>query len=69
MWLTASFLVDSSGIEEIESEQCVCQTCEESMKECMWKRDEMRVQRDMCCVSSCSVIASIRKYPCWHRDV
>ena len=47
----------NSGIEDVDSEQCVCQTCEENMKECMRKRDTVRlqVQRDMCCALSCSV--------------
>ena len=57
--------MDNSGIEEVESEQCVCQACEENMKNCMRKRDMVRwqIQRDTCCVSSCSVMASIRKHP------
>ena len=30
--------MDNSGIEGVESEQCVCQACEANMKECVRKR-------------------------------
>ncbi len=71
-----SFLLDNSGLEKILNEQCVCRACEASMKECMKKRDNgevfkprWQVQIDLCCVPSCTAMASIHKHPFSWTDI
>ena len=41
--------MDNFGIEEVKSDQCVCQTCEVSMKECM-RKNMVEMRSEICVV-------------------